>query len=136
MHVIFLHGAPATGKHTIGVKLSQLTSLPLFHNHLAVDAALGLFAFGTPAFVSLRAAIWRAAFEEAAKADQSFIFTFNPESTVDPGLIADLCASIESAGGRVHFVQLTCSRETILQRLGNASRAAFGKRAQGPSHAG
>lgn len=127
MHVIFLHGPPASGKHTIGVKLSELTELPLFHNHLAVDTATSLFAFGTPSFNRLRAIIWQAAFDEAAKANQSFIFTFNPESTVDPGLIADLCESIRSAGGTVHFVRLTCSRETMLARLGNASRTAFGK---------
>ena len=127
MHVIFLHGAPASGKHTIGVRLSELTGLPLFHNHLAVDTAKSLFSFGTPPFNRMRATIWQAAFDEAAKANQSFIFTFNPESTVDPALIATLCASIESAGGTVHFVQLACSRETILRRMTNASRAGFGK---------
>ena len=127
MHVIFLHGAPASGKYTVGVKLSRLTGIPLFHNHLAVDAALGLFAFGTPSFNRLRATIWQAAFEEAAKANQSFIFTFNPESTVAPGLISELCKSIQSVNGRIYFIQLTCSRETILNRLGLASRAASGK---------
>ncbi|HEX2061110.1 MAG TPA: shikimate kinase, partial [Thermoanaerobaculia bacterium] len=96
MHVIFLHGPPASGKYTIGVRLSELTRLPLFHNHLAVDAATSLFPFGTPSFNRLRAAIWQAAFDEAARSRQSFIFTFNPESTVDPGLIPRLCGSIES----------------------------------------
>lgn len=127
MHVIFLHGPPAAGKYTVGLRLSERAKLPLFHNHLAVDAALSLFAFGTPEFSRLRAAIWRAAFEEAAKAQRSFIFTFNPESTVAPGLIAELCAVVQSHGGKIHFVQLTCSRETILARLANASRAQFGK---------
>ena len=127
MHVIFLHGVPASGKYTIGVKLSELTKLPLFHNHLAVDTAHSLFSFGTPSFNKMRAIIWQAAFDEAAKANQSFIFTFNPESTVDPALITKLCASIQSAGGKVHFVQLTCSRETILRRMANASRTKFGK---------
>lgn len=127
MRVLFLHGPPAAGKYTVGVRLSALTKLPLFHNHLAVDAALSLFSFGTPEFSRLRAAIWRAAFEEAAQSDRSFIFTFNPESSVSPGLIEELCAIVEASGGKVHFVQLTCSRETILARLGNASRAKFGK---------
>jgi hypothetical protein len=127
MRVIFLHGPPAVGKYTIGVRLSELTKLPLFHNHLAVDAAMSLFAFGTPEFSRLRAAIWRAAFEEASKAHQSFIFTFSPEASVAPGLIAELCATIQSGGGKVHFVQLACSRETILARMGDAGRAKFGK---------
>lgn len=127
MRVAFLHGPPASGKYTIGLKLSELTKLPLFHNHLAVDAAISLFAFGTPGFRRLRATIWRAAFAEAAAAHQSFIFTFNPESTVDPGLIQELCAQVQASGGTIDFVELTCSRETILARMGNESRAKFGK---------
>ena len=127
MHVIFLHGRPASGKHTVGVKLSELTGTPLFHNHLAVDVAGSLFAFGTPGFKRMRASIWQAAFAEAAKAGQSFIFTFNPESTVDPALVAGLHSIIESAGGNVHYVHLVCSRDSILARMGDATRARFGK---------
>ena len=127
MHVIFIHGSPASGKHTIGVKLSKLTGLPLFHNHLAVDTAKSLFAFGTPSFNRMRATIWQTAFAEAAVARQSFIFTFVPESTVDPALITDICNTVEYVGGTIHFVQLTCSQETVLKRIGNAGRAKFGK---------
>ena len=57
MQVIFIHGPAASGKHTIGAELSRLTGLPLFHNHLAVDTALSLFAFGTPEFKNVRASI-------------------------------------------------------------------------------
>lgn len=127
MQVVFIHGAPASGKHTIGVRLAERTGLPLFHNHLAVDTAMSLFAFGTGAFDRMRAVIWRTAFAEAAAVGKSFIFTFNPESTVDPALIQELCASVRGAGGRVHFVELVCSRETILRRLGNEDRRTFRK---------
>ena len=127
MHVIFLHGRPASGKHTIGVKLSELINVPLFHNHLAVDTAKSLFAFGTPAFNRMRSTIWKSAFAEAAKAGQSFIFTFNPESTVDPKLITELHSAIESVGGKVHYIHLVCSRESVLERIGNVTRTRFGK---------
>jgi len=127
MHVVFLHGPPAVGKHTVGVRLAATTGLPLFHNHLAVDVAASLFAFGTPGFNRMRATIWRAAFAEAAAGGQSFIFTFNPERTVDPALIDDLAGCVRDRGGRVHFVQLVCSRQGLLQRMGNASRTRFGK---------
>lgn len=127
MHVIFIHGAPASGKHTIGVRLAAMTGIPLFHNHLAVDTAKSLFAFGTPGFNRMRATIWRSAFAEAAAAGQSFIFTFNPEATVDSALIDELRGIVHGAGGQVHFVQLICSRETVLRRLGNESRKRFEK---------
>ena len=127
MIVVFIHGPVASGKHTIGTLLAERTGLALVHNHLAVDEALARFPFGSPGFVKLRAKLWRTAFEEKAAAERSFIFTFNPEATVDPRLIAELHAIIERAGGRVHYVELTCSRKTIFARLGNESRSAFGK---------
>ena len=119
MQVIFIHGPAASGKHTIGSQLSRLTGLPLFHNHLAVDAATSLFNFGTQGFRNVRAAVWRSAFQEAAIAGRSFIFTFHPEATVDPGLITELVQSIESVGGKVLFVELSCPPEVILKRLAN-----------------
>jgi hypothetical protein len=127
MQVIFIYGPAASGKHTIGSQLSRLTGLPLFHNHLAVDAALSLFAFGTQGFKNVRAAVWRAAFQEAARSGRSFIFTFHPEASVEPSLITELVASIESAGGMVVFVELLCTPEVVLERLGNPSRANFRK---------
>lgn len=127
MYVVFIHGLPATGKRTVGTRLSELTGLPLFHNHLAVDAAMSLFDFGTPQFNKVRATIWRTAFQEAAAAGRSFIFTFAPDSSVEPSLIEDMAAAVHAVGGKVHFVELVCSKGTILQRLGSESRTRFGK---------
>jgi len=127
MFVVFIHGPAASGKYTIGRRLSDLSGLPLFHNHLAVDAANALFDFGTPAFNALRASIWRCAFTEAAQAQRSFIFTFHPEASVAPSLIADLVALVESAGGTVHFIALHCAPAIVLERLGQASRKGLGK---------
>jgi hypothetical protein len=127
MIVIFLHGPPASGKYTVAKALSALFGVPLFHNHLAVDLARSLFEFGTPGFVKLREQVWLAAFEAAAAAGQSFIFTFAPEATVDAGLIARLESVIARHGGRIHFVELRCPEATVQERLANESRAAFGK---------
>jgi hypothetical protein len=127
MYVVFIHGPFAAGKHTVGMQLSSLLGIPLFHNHLAVDTALTLFPFGTPAFRRVRAAIWLASFAEAAAAERSFIFTFSPESTVEPRLIDEMVRSVTDRNGNVFFVELRCSRDATLRRLGNESRAKFGK---------
>ena len=127
MYVVFIHGPFAAGKHTVGMQLSSLLGIPLFHNHLAVDTALTLFPFGTPRFRRVRAAIWLACFAEAALAGRSFIFTFSPESTVEPSLIDQMVHPVTERGGSVFFVELRCSRDTILRRLSNESRAKFGK---------
>src|SRR4051812_21637473 len=127
MKVIFIHGPAASGKHTIGSKLSGLTGLPLFHNHLAVDTALSLFEFGTPGFKNVRASIWRSVFQEAARSSRSFIFTFHPEASVEPALVTELVDLVEASGGKVLFVELICPHETTLERLGNPSRERFRK---------
>ena len=127
MHVVFIHGPAASGKHTIGTHVARTLGIPLFHNHLAVDAALALFEFGSPGFCRLRAAIWSAAFAEAAVAGRSFVFTFHPEASVDPALIETLTESVRAHGGEVVFVELLASPEAIVQRLDQPSRRRFGK---------
>lgn len=131
MMLIFIHGPAAAGKHTIGQLLSEKLSIPLFHNHLVVDVAKSLFDFGDPSFIRIREAMWRLCFEEASKAGKSFIFTFNPERTVDPKLIQDLVDMYANAGGEVIYVELLCSDEEVLRRIDNESRKQFGKLTDG-----
>ena len=127
MYIIFIHGPVATGKLTVAKELSKLTDLPLFHNHLCVDLVTSLFEFGSDPFIKLRERIWLGAFEEAAVAGQSLIFTFAPESTVNPSFIERCQKIVEENNGKVHFIELTCPEEEIEARLENSSRAKFGK---------
>jgi len=115
------------GKLTVARELAELTGLPLFHNHLAVDVLTPLFEFGSASFVKLRELIWLSVFQEAAKNDVSLIFTFAPERTVRPSFIQDTITTIEARGGVVHFVRLTCDAGEIEHRLTSPSRAEFGK---------
>ena len=127
MELIFLHGPAAVGKLTVARELAEMTGLRLFHNHLIVDALLAVFDFGTEPFVKLREEIWLSIFREAAQHNISFIFTFAPERTVGPSFIEKAVDAIESSGGRVLFVELTCPVEELERRLTSASREAFGK---------
>ncbi|HLN98701.1 MAG TPA: AAA family ATPase [Pyrinomonadaceae bacterium] len=127
MKLIFLHGAPAVGKLTIARELAALTGFRLFHNHLTVDLVSSLFPFGSEPFVRLREQIWLAAFAEAARADVSLIFTFNPESTVREHFVQDAVKVVAAVGGRVVFVELTCAEGELERRIEAASRKDFGK---------
>ena len=127
MYCVFLHGPIASGKLTVAKQLQKLSSLPIHHNHFAVDAALSLFPFGSDSFIRLREQYWKAAFEEAASAGQSFVFTFAPEATVRRSLIDELVEIVESYGGRVLFVELVCPEEEIERRINNQDRARHGK---------
>lgn len=127
MKLIFLWGPPAAGKLTIARELARLTGLPLFHNHLVVDALLEKLPFGHPDFIRLRESMWMAGFETAAQSGRSMIFTFQPEPTVKagfPGRVVDLLAT---SGDEVKFVRLVISREEQEKRLTNESRNAFRK---------
>jgi chloramphenicol 3-O-phosphotransferase len=125
MKLIFLHGPAAAGKLTVGRALQQMTGLRLFHNHLVVDTLLSVFQFGTPPFVRLREQIWLSVFEAAAKDDISLIFTFAPESTVNPGFIESAISTVRKSGGEICFVELTCPTEELENRMENPSRAEF-----------
>lgn len=127
MFCVFIHGPAASGKLTVATALKARSGLPVFHNHLAVDAALSLFAFGSPGFVRLREDIWLAAFREAAERGLSFIFTFSPEASVPPAFIGKAIDVIENARGQVLFASLTCSETVIEERIEAASRSAFRK---------
>jgi hypothetical protein len=127
MRLVFIYGPPAVGKLTVARELAELTGLPLFHNHLAVDLLTPVFEFGTASFVRLRELIWLSVFQEAAKTDVSLIFTFAPEKTVRPSFIPETVSTVKARGGAVHFVRLTCAAGEIERRLTGPSRSQFGK---------
>ncbi|MCU1268424.1 MAG: shikimate kinase [Acidobacteria bacterium] len=127
MQLVFIHGAPGVGKLTVARELAALTEFRLFHNHLTVDLVSSVFAFGGESFVRLRQEIWLATFREAASQNLSLIFTFAPEATVPAGFVQTTINLVESLGGQVVFVELTCAEAEIERRLEDPSRRAFDK---------
>ncbi|MEQ1783050.1 MAG: shikimate kinase [Hyphomonadaceae bacterium] len=127
MQLIFIWGGAASGKLTVAKELARLTSLPLFHNHLVVDALLERLEFGEPEFVRLREQMWMAGFETAASQRRSLIFTFAPEPTVPDGFIERVEELVNAHGGAVRYVRLVLSEAAQEQRIANESRAEFRK---------
>jgi hypothetical protein len=127
MDLVFIHGPAASGKLTVARELSRMTGFRLFHNHLTVDAVTAVFDFGSEPFVLLREQIWLSIFREAAQRNVSLIFTFTPERTVRASFINTTLDAVESVGGRVLFVRLTCPMDELERRIADASRAHFGK---------
>ncbi len=127
MRLIFLYGAPASGKLTVGRELAALSGFALFHNHLVVDAVASVFPFGSEPFVRLREQFWLAMLGEAADRGRSVIFTFTPEASVAPDFPLRAQSRVEQAGGQVLFVQLVVPAPEQERRLGNPDRRVFGK---------
>ncbi|MDZ4374859.1 MAG: shikimate kinase [Phenylobacterium sp.] len=127
MDLIFLHGPAAVGKLTVARALSALTGLPVFHNHLVVDALLAVFPFGSPDFVVLRERMWLDVFEAAAREGRSIIFTFAPENTVSETFPEEAARRIAAHGGRIRYVRLTAPVDVQDARIGAPSRRTTGK---------
>lgn len=127
MQLVFLYGPAAAGKLTVGRALSSLTGLPLFHNHLIVDAVAAVFPFGSEPFVRLRHRFWLETFAAAAADGRSLIFTFAPEASVPASFPQEAATAVAPHGGRVRFAALDCPVEEQERRIANSSRAEFGK---------
>ena len=128
MKLIFLHGLPGVGKLTVARELANLTGFSVFHNHLAVDLVMSIFEFGSRPFVELREKIWLEVFAKAVSTDlEGLIFTFAFDRTVSSSFVTNTRRIIESAGGEVLFIELTCSPEELERRIADPARRSFGK---------
>ncbi|MDQ5978669.1 MAG: hypothetical protein QG602_1643 [Verrucomicrobiota bacterium] len=126
--LVFIHGAPATGKYTIGRELAALTNFELYHNHLVVDDVLQRHDFGSPGFITERDQAWRKHLGTAATdSARRVIFTFNPENTVPQAFIDWLFREVPARGGQLFSIALTLSEETIEARLASEQRRGFRK---------
>lgn len=127
MRLIFLYGPVASGKLTIARLIAERTGLPLFHNHLIVDAVAAVFPFGSEDFIRLRERFWIDTISAAAQSGRSLIFTFAPEPSVAADFPERLAALVEGFGGEVFYVALEVDKAEQEQRVVSMTRAAFGK---------
>ncbi|MEK7551499.1 MAG: AAA family ATPase [Patescibacteria group bacterium] len=128
MKLIFLYGPPASGKYTIAKVLAEKLGYKLFHNHLTVDLAKGVFDYGTKAFWELVHKTRLDIFEKAAKENISgMIFTYVYEKDNDDSFVKQALEKINSNGGEIIFIQIYCNKKTLLKRVKEDSRKQFQK---------
>lgn len=127
MRLIFVYGPVASGKLTIGRLVAERIGVPLFHNHLVVDAVAAVFPFGSPEFVRLREQFWLETISAAASAGQSLIFTFAPEPSVAADFPDRVAQLVARHGGQITYIALDLDGAEQERRLVDASRERFGK---------
>lgn len=124
MKLIILFGPHAVGKMTVGQHLSELTSIPLFHNHESIELALRLMGSDS-AWGELSNAIRRDVFEHVAKAHgKGLIFTFMwaLDHMEDHAYITSLEALFMREGGDVYYVELCADKDVRLDRNRSENR--------------
>ncbi len=131
--LVYLYGPPAVGKLSVALEVERLTGFRLFHNHLTVNAVRSVFDFGTPSFSEVIHRVRLDVFETAARHGVDVIFTNNSVWDVPDGRhrFAEFARTarqrVESAGGRVVFVQLTAPAAVLEARVAAPSRHAHQK---------
>jgi hypothetical protein len=119
MHFIVLFGPPAVGKMSVGDEMTQLTGIPVFHNHLSIEPVLRFFPFGSPPFERLVYSFRKNLLEEIANSDLPgviFTFVWSLDHKKDEDYLAGICSIFEDVGADVSLVELEASLEQRLKR--------------------
>lgn len=104
--------------------MSELTGIPIFHNHLTRDLVEDIYKDELGSNYALVEKLRNDVFEYCAREGTDLIFTYvyggssDYENTVVRGYID----SVEKHGGKVVFVEFTADRAELLKRVGSESR--------------
>ena len=116
MKLLFIFGAHAAGKMTVGQAVSHITPMKLFHNHMTIEPVIELFgAYNGAVTERLRQVV----FEEFAKTDNyGLIFTFIWAFDVpyDTEYVRNLTRLYQDAGAQVDYVELIAPQDVRLIR--------------------
>lgn len=128
MQLLLIHGAPATGKSTIVKALATLTGVPHVDSLAAIDIARMVFGSAKPGFWGLVHDIRVTTLRGAAKAGLPHLITtaaYNHPD--DEPLLQDYMRAVEAHGGAVKPIHLSCSEETLMERVSAESRVQRGQ---------
>ena len=125
--LVFIVGPPAVGKMTVGMEVSALTGIPLFHNHLSIEAVLPVFPFGSDPFNRLVSGFRDRMFIEVAESDLpglifTYVWAFDHQG--DLRFVERMKSLFEERGGRTVFVELWADQETRIVRNATELRLA------------
>ena len=116
MRLLFIFGAHAAGKMTVGQAVSRITPLKLFHNHMTIEPVIDLFGCYNGAVTQkLREVV----FEEFVKTDNyglifTFIWAFSEQADWD--YVARISQMYRDAGAQVDYVELIAPQDVRLIR--------------------
>ena len=85
MKLIFIYGPPAVGKLTVAEELSEVTNIPVFHNHHSRDLVKDIYGDKLLKHYALVDKIRLDVMEYCAKNNTDLIFTYVYGGPADDG---------------------------------------------------
>lgn len=127
MKLIFIYGPPASGKLTIAEQLSERTGIALFHNHLSRDLVKDIYKDKLVANYALVDRIRFDVLDYCSKNDTNLIFTYVYAGSDDDKNVREFTKIVEGNNGEVIFIELSATREDLINRVENESRNKYKK---------
>jgi hypothetical protein len=128
MDLIYLHGAPASGKLTIARELEARIGCGVFHNHLTIELVKPFFAFDTEPFWRMVAELRLTALRVAASNGAGVVvYTSCYSHPTDLPFFEEMERIVEGAGGTIRPVHLACSIAELERRIANPDRVTLRK---------
>jgi len=121
---MFIFGAGAVGKMTVGQALTKVTDLRLYHNHMDIEPVLQIFGtFHMTAIDRIRKVIFE---EFANSSNYGLIFTFMwpLDSKESWDYIDNLAGIFRQKDADIYYVELFAPQEIRLQRNATENRLA------------
>jgi hypothetical protein len=123
MKLVFIHGAPASGKLTTAKALLDRVEGRLFDNHAAIDIARTVFDFGAPGFWELVQAVRTTVLDAAAEERVPLlVMTFVYVEPYDVPTFERFELIVQRHGGQLLPVFLQCSIAEVARRVSNVDR--------------
>lgn len=127
MKLIFIYGPPAVGKLTVAEKLSELTKVPVFHNHHSRDIVKDIYGDDLMQHYALVDKIRFDVMEYCTQNNTDLIFTYVYGGVEDDIKVRSFMDKVESNGGQILFVELSADANDLINRVDNDSRKRFKK---------
>jgi len=123
--LIFIYGPPASGKLSIAKKLSDITGISLFHNHLTFDLASSIYEIWSKKFYDYCEELRLDGIKRALHENRTLIFTFCFSYPEDLAFIKKIKKVVKNSGSSLFFIQLKASQNTLDKRVVSEDRSKY-----------
>ncbi|MBU0648205.1 AAA family ATPase [Patescibacteria group bacterium] len=129
MKLIYLYGAPATGKLTIAQKLAEMTGYKILHNHLSNDLVEAVLDYENEDFFDIAFELRKIVMHAAVKHGVVGVITTScyAYGNNEEERLKKYFDGLRAIGVEIDCVHLVSDKEELLKRVQGESRQKYGK---------